>query len=89
MKQSILLTIHGKVQGVGFRYFVKQKADSLGIKGLVKNCLDGTVQVEADGEPEMLQLFIQLCEAGPSHAWVEKIDIQFCPVQEFVGFIYK
>ena len=89
MEQSIILTIHGKVQGVGFRYFVKQKADSLGIKGFVKNLLNGSVQVEADGEPEMLQLFIQLCEAGPSHAWIQKIDIQYCPVQGFSGFIYK
>ncbi len=89
MEQSVILTIHGKVQGVGFRYFIKQKADWLGIKGFVKNLMDGTVQVEADGEPEMLQLFIQQCQTGPSHVWVEKIDIQYCPVQGFTGFSYK
>ena len=87
MKQSVILTIHGRVQGVGFRYFVKQKADSLQISGFVKNQLNGIVYVEAEGEPEQLQLFIQFCRQGPSHAWVEKADIQYCPVQGFEGFV--
>lgn len=86
MKQSVILTIHGQVQGVGFRYYVQQKADLLGITGFVKNQPKGIVYVEAEGEPEQLHLFIHFCQQGPSHAWIEKVDIQYCPVQDFEGF---
>ena len=86
MKQSVILTIHGHVQGVGFRYFVKQKADELGIHGFVKNQVNGAVYVEAEGETEPLQMFIHACQKGPSHAWVENTDIQYCPIQGFQGF---
>jgi acylphosphatase len=86
MKKASILTIHGRVQGVGFRYFVKQKADNFGISGFVKNQLNGNVYVEAEGESEVLDLFIRACKQGPSHAWVEKVDIQYCPLQGFTGF---
>ena len=89
MKQSVILIIHGRVQGVGFRYYVKQKADALRITGFVKNQVNGIVYIEAEGEPEELQLFIHFCQQGPSHAWVERVDIQSCPVQGFKGFIKK
>ena len=74
------------MQGVGFRYFVKMKADTLGINGFVKNLANGNVYAEAEGEPEQLDLFIRACQQGPSHAWVEKVDIQYCPLQGFEGF---
>jgi acylphosphatase len=86
MKQSVILTIHGRVQGVGFRYFVRQKAELLNINGFVKNLAQGSVYVEAEGEPEQLQLFIKFCQQGPSHSWVEKAEIQYCPEQYFDGF---
>ena len=86
MKQSVLLTIHGHVQGVGFRYFVKQKAGLLNIYGFVKNLPNGTVYIEAEGESEHLQLFIDICKQGPSHAVVGKVDLQYCPVQDFNSF---
>ncbi len=89
MKQSVILTIHGHVQGVGFRYFVMQKAISFNIKGFVKNQMNGIVYIEAEGEQEQLELFIQACQRGPSHAWVEKVDIQSCPVQDFESFERK
>lgn len=86
MKRSVILTIHGQVQGVGFRYFVMQKAEKYGITGFVKNQLNGNVYIEAEGESELLELFIQACKEGPSHAWVEKVNVQYCPVQNFIGF---
>lgn len=86
MKHSVILTIHGRVQDVGFRYFVMQKAELFGISGWVKNQPDGNVYVEAEGETDQLELFITYCKQGPSHAWVENVDVQYCPVQDFVGF---
>jgi acylphosphatase len=86
MKRSVILTIHGQVQGVGFRYFVMQEAEKYGITGFVKNQLNGNVYIEAEGESELLELFIQACKEGPSHAWVEKVNVQYCPVQNFERF---
>ncbi len=86
MKRSVILTIHGHVQGVGFRYFVMKEAEKFGISGFVKNQMNGNVYVEAEGHSELLELFIQACKQGPSHAWIEKVDIQYCPVQNFKGF---
>lgn len=89
MKESVNITISGRVQGVGFRYFVKQKADMLAVNGFVKNLPDRNVYVEAEGNAEQLQVFISLCKQGPSHAWVENADIQYCPLQGFVGFTIR
>ena len=86
MKQAVILTIHGRVQGVGFRYFVKLKADSLQINGFVKNLSNGIVYVEAEGDSLQLELFVKACREGPSHAWVEKMDRQDCPLQNFESF---
>lgn len=89
MKQSVILTIHGRVQGVGFRYFVIQKAESLQISGFVKNQTDGSVYVEAEGEAEQLELFVYFCQQGPTFARVEKVDVQSCPLQNFIGFVRR
>lgn len=89
MKESVIITISGRVQGVGFRYFVKQKADSLSISGFVKNLPDRKVYVEAEGDAEQLQLFIFSCKQGPSYARVESTDIQYCPMQGFVDFTIR
>ncbi len=89
MKESVILTFSGRVQGVGFRYFVKQKADVNSVCGFVKNLPDRRVYVEAEGESDQLQLFISVCKQGPSHAWVENVDIQYCPLQYFEDFFIK
>jgi acylphosphatase len=63
-----------------------KEAEKFGISGFVKNQMNGNVYVEAEGHSELLELFIQACKQGPSHAWIEKVDIQYCPVQNFKGF---
>ncbi|MGV2620204.1 UNVERIFIED_CONTAM: acylphosphatase [Halobacillus marinus] len=60
------LTIHGRVQGVGFRAAAKQKADYLGICGWVKNQPDGTVLMEAEGEEAVLNTFVDEISKGPT-----------------------
>lgn len=86
MKQSAILILYGRVQGVGFRYYVKRHADFLGISGFVRNRPDGSVYIEAEAEPMQLQQFIALCRQGPAHARVDQADIQYCPEQGFTGF---
>ena len=66
--------ITGRVQGVGFRYFVWREAEGLGIDGWVRNCADGTVEAVARGPADILaQLEIRLAE-GPRWSRVESVD---------------
>ena len=48
------LIFHGRVQGVGFRYTAKHLAGSLGLTGWVRNCSDGSVEMEVQGKPELI-----------------------------------
>lgn len=72
MKQHWI--VHGLVQGVGFRYFVRSTAIGIGVKGWTRNLPDGTVEIvlEAD-QPRVDQLRDTLFQ-GNGHCRVEKID---------------
>lgn len=73
---ELRLVVHGVVQGVGYRYFVKNAALRHGIGGSVRNVSDGSVEIVAAGTPEALKLFEQDItvdtEHGPSVMRVEK-----------------
>ena len=76
--------VYGRVQGVGYRYFVKEKSQSLGIFGYVKNLEDGTVEILAQGREENLQKLIGELKKGPFLARVDKLDIVFRkPIHRF------
>nr|WP_290034159.1 acylphosphatase [Ligilactobacillus cholophilus] len=64
--KCIKMEVYGLVQGVGFRFSTKQLADSLGIKGIVMNRNDGSVYIEAEGTPLLLQEFIDKVKLSPS-----------------------
>ncbi|QAS50854.1 acylphosphatase [Halobacillus litoralis] len=71
------ITVHGRVQGVGFRAATKQVADQIGIYGLVKNQPDGTVLIEAEGPTDQLSRFIKEIEDGPTpFSKVKNMDVQ-------------
>ncbi len=79
--------VYGKVQGVGYRYFVKERAQNLEIFGYVKNLEDGTVEILAQGKEKKLQKLIENLKKGPLLAKVEKIDIIFRkPLDIFKNF---
>ena len=67
----------GLVQGVGFRYFVKRKADEFEIKGFVRNLADGTVEVVAEGDEETLRKFLEAIEDGPPLSEVRGMRYEF------------
>lgn len=67
--------VHGIVQGVFFRYNTKKEADRLGIVGAVRNWPDGTVHVDASGERDPLNEFLDWLHRGPTHAVVERVDV--------------
>jgi len=81
------IKIHGRVQGVGFRYFTQQKAKELEINGWVKNMRDGGVWIMAQGDKNTIDTFIDYLKIGPTHSRVDKIsktEVQF--VQELSKF---
>jgi acylphosphatase len=89
MKNATALTIFGRVQGVGFRFSAVQKAEQYGVKGFVKNQVNGTVYIEAEGEPKDLNKFIEWCKEGPMSARVENVEKQEIPLQNFRRFSVK
>lgn len=70
------LLVHGHVQGVGFRYYTLQQAQSLQITGWVKNNVDGTVEIEAQGESEQLKRFIERVKKGSPFSKVQHVQIR-------------
>jgi len=72
--ERVHVIIHGSVQGVFFRANAKRIAESLGLKGYVRNIDDGCVEVVAEGSEEKL---ISFCKKGPEAANVSKIDVKF------------
>ncbi len=61
------------VQMVGFRWYAKQQADYLNIKGYVKNTTRGDVEIFAQGVADVMPQFIDLIKRGPSRSRVEKL----------------
>ena len=72
-------TVHGRVQGVGFREFTRRRARELDVRGWVRNEEDGTVRVHAEGGDEPLQALVQFLRMGPGHARVELVDLSSVP----------
>ena len=66
--------VYGKVQGVWFRKYTLERARDLGVVGMVKNLIDGTVLVNASGKDENLRKFKELLENGSPNSRVDKID---------------
>jgi acylphosphatase len=68
------LTIHGRVQGVGFRYALMDEAVRLGLAGWVRNRRDGTVEAVVCGTPEAVEALIAWSRRGPPAAAVSRVD---------------
>ena len=79
--------IRGEVQGVGFRWSVQRQAGELGLTGYAENLPDGSVRVEAEGDPDRLDQLEAYLRQGPRWAEVESLDVQRVPATgEFRGF---
>lgn len=73
MKKHLVIT--GKVQGVGFRYWIKNLAINNNINGWVKNKMSGDVEALIIGEEKDVRKLIKLCEIGPSSATIQNIQV--------------
>lgn len=80
------IIVKGRVQGVGFRNSAKHQARFLGVKGYVKNTMDGNVFIEAEGNDNALAEFVKWCRKGPSFAMVDEIEVTEGSVKPYSGF---
>jgi acylphosphatase len=71
-----LVTMRGRVQGVGFRAFVEFQATGLDLEGWVRNRRDGSVEAVFSGSVEAVEAMIALCRQGPSAARVAALDVE-------------
>ena len=86
----VRLKIKGRVQGVYFRASTVEQALTLGIKGWVKNCPDGSVEVVAEGERAQLEDLIGWCRTGPPGAQVHDVYTEWeASHEEFQSFFIK
>jgi acylphosphatase len=79
--------VKGRVQRVGFRYFVEDAARREGVRGYVRNQHDGSVEVIAEGDLEALLRFEQAVRRGPPGARVDDVETTEAPASgRFAGF---
>ena len=79
------IRVSGRVQGVGFRYFVLRAARALNVSGWVENLRDGTVLCEAQAPTEVMDRFQAKLGEGPSFSRVENLEVdELEPVAEGV-----
>lgn len=79
MKSRTHIVIQGFVQGVCFRYKLKDLAGSLNIKGWVRNLDNDKVEAVFEGEEDSVKELVEYCKKGPSSAKVNRIDIKKRP----------
>ena len=88
--KQVYILIGGRVQGVGFRYFAQHKAVELNITGWVKNTPDGKVEIEASGETQNLDTFIEWMKIGPSRAVIQTFSASdIHPLRNFSNFTVR
>jgi acylphosphatase len=68
------VVVKGRVQGVGFRWFVREAAIGLELAGWVRNRPDGAVEVAADGDDDSVERFRAILREGPANAMVASVD---------------
>jgi acylphosphatase len=78
--------VQGRVQGVGYRYFVLRHAEELGLAGYAKNQADGTVEVVAEGADSALQMLEERLNEGPSFAHVSRVEREAIAERGASGF---
>jgi acylphosphatase len=81
--------VSGRVQGVGFRFFVEDQARVLNVAGFVRNLQDGRVEAVAEGEAESVGQFERALNRGPRGAYVEHVSIEDVAPQGRYGFTIR
>lgn len=69
------VVVHGRVQGVGFRFYCQQQAEQQGLAGWVTNEPDGSVRAWFEGPSEQVEAMLTWCGQGPRSARVARVDV--------------
>jgi acylphosphatase len=89
-KTRSVIYVEGAVQGVGYRNFVEEWAEKLGLKGYCQNLADGRVLVEVEGEKSVIELLIHQLWQGPQRARVTQVKVTWKPYSEGIsGFTIR
>ena len=80
------LVISGRVQGVGFRAWMVERAGVLGVSGWVRNRIDGSVEALVAGDTAAVEELLRLCRRGPRTAEVVSIEEELADPPEHFGF---
>jgi len=78
----MLARVHGRVQGVSFRYYTQSQAVRLGLRGWVRNKQDGSVEVCFAGSENQITMMKQWLQQGPSYARVELVEFSSATLSE-------
>jgi len=73
-ERALRLVVRGKVQGVGFRWFVRETARRCELRGWVRNNSNGTVELVAAGDPECVDRLLSAIRRGPQGARVDEVN---------------
>jgi acylphosphatase len=87
--KRVRVIVGGRVQGVGFRYYVAKGAKAHSIKGYVQNLSDGRVEIDAEGESENIHHFLNSCKKGPDLSRVDTFLVSDIPYYGFNRFKIK
>ena len=82
----VRVRISGRVQGVGFRYYTRQCAQDLGVRGWVRNLPGGGVEAVLEGERQEVGKLLNLLKTGPTHAIVSGMDISELAEKGYADF---
>ena len=77
------------MQGVGFRYQARARAESLGVAGFVRNASDGSVEAAFEGDDESVQSMVDWCRHGPRGARVDDLEVSWQPPTGEQGFAVR
>ena len=89
-KAGAYIRVSGMVQGVAYRHYAREVAEQLGIKGCIKNLINGDVELIVEGSQKAVKQMIEWCKEGPRLAIVENIEVDWLPYSgEFNQFHIK
>ncbi len=75
--ERVHMIVHGRVHGVTFRESTRYRASELDLVGVVRNLMDGTVEIIAEGPKSALNKLVQWACSGPSASRVDRVDVEF------------